>query len=173
MGALIDAAALSRLRAAVATAVNEGATLRLDGRRAKAPPGYEGGHWLGPSVLDHVHPESSCAKAELFGPVLTTPRGDTPEPAPARERATPSGNATSVFTQSGPPARRVSDAATSGMIGINVGVPVPREPFSFGGTKASRFGHGDITGQGGVELWSQQKKITTKWAMTHGGGWMG
>ena len=58
------------------------------------------------------------------------------------------------------------------MIGVNVGVPVPREPFSFGGTKTSRYGHGDITGQGGVELWTQLKKVTSKWAKAPDGTWM-
>ena len=58
------------------------------------------------------------------------------------------------------------------MIGVNIGVPVPREPFSFGGTKASRFGQGDITGSGGVELWTSLKKITTKWALQPDQNWM-
>ena len=74
--------------------------------------------------------------------------------------------------RSGAVARHVSERATSGMIGVNVGVPVPREPFSFGGTKSSRFGHGDITGMGGVELWTQSKKVTTKWAQAPDGTWM-
>jgi malonate-semialdehyde dehydrogenase (acetylating)/methylmalonate-semialdehyde dehydrogenase len=77
-----------------------------------------------------------------------------------------------VFTQSGAVAQEVSDRSRSGMIGVNVGVPVPREPFSFGGTKASRFGHGDITGAGGVELWTQLKKVTSKWAKAPDGTWM-
>jgi malonate-semialdehyde dehydrogenase (acetylating)/methylmalonate-semialdehyde dehydrogenase len=58
------------------------------------------------------------------------------------------------------------------MIGVNVGVPVPREPFSFGGTKDSKFGSGDITGWGGVELWSNRKKITTKWSTQSDKNWM-
>jgi malonate-semialdehyde dehydrogenase (acetylating)/methylmalonate-semialdehyde dehydrogenase len=58
------------------------------------------------------------------------------------------------------------------MVGINIGVPVPREPFSFGGSKESRFGHGDITGAGGVEFWSNRKKITTKWAQHTDKNWM-
>ena len=58
------------------------------------------------------------------------------------------------------------------MIGINVGVPVPREPFSFGGTKISKFGSGDITGDSGVEFWSQLKKVTTKWAESPDKNWM-
>jgi malonate-semialdehyde dehydrogenase (acetylating)/methylmalonate-semialdehyde dehydrogenase len=88
------------------------------------------------------------------------------------EHASPYGNATSVFTQSGASARIVADQAQSGMIGVNIGVPVPREPFSFGGTKGSRFGHGDITGQGGVELWTKLKKVTSKWGTASDGSWM-
>ena len=78
-----------------------------------------------------------------------------------------------MFTSSGAVARHVADRATSGMFGINVGVPVPREPFSFGGTKASRFGAGDITGRQGVEHWTWLKKITTKWQLQSDATWMG
>jgi len=51
------------------------------------------------------------------------------------------------------------------MIGVNIGIPVPREPFSFGGlygTK-SKFGDMDITGDGAMEFFSSRRKITTKW----------
>jgi malonate-semialdehyde dehydrogenase (acetylating)/methylmalonate-semialdehyde dehydrogenase len=172
MGAIIDAAALARLRGAIEAAAGEGATLRVDGRDAQPPAGCERGHWLGPTILDHVKPDAASARDELFGPVLSVVRVPSLHAALEIENRSPYGNATSVFTQSGAVAREVSDAAQAGMIGINVGVPVPREPFSFGGTKASRFGHGDITGEGGVALWSKLKKVTSKWAKAHGGGWM-
>ncbi|HKP56556.1 MAG TPA: CoA-acylating methylmalonate-semialdehyde dehydrogenase [Polyangiales bacterium] len=171
MGAIIDAAAVSRLREAVTRGVSEGAKLRLDGRAPVPPPGYAGGSWFGATVLDHVEPSSQCATEELFGPVLSVVRVPTLQAALEIEHHSPYGNATSVFTQSGAAARQVADAADSGMIGINVGVPVPREPFSFGGSKGSRFGHGDITGQGGVELWTKLKKITSKWGSSDG-SWM-
>jgi len=172
MGAIIDGAALERLEAAIARAVKEGATLRIDGRRPTAPHAHEQGHWLRPTILDHVSPRSFAATDELFGPVLSIVRVKTLHEALEIEKASPYGNATSVFTQSGAVAQQVSDQAESGMIGINVGVPVPREPFSFGGSKASRFGHGDITGAGGVELWTQLKKVTSKWAKAPDGTWM-
>ncbi|HEY6878499.1 MAG TPA: CoA-acylating methylmalonate-semialdehyde dehydrogenase [Polyangiales bacterium] len=172
MGAIIDAAALHRLEGAIERGVREGATLRLDGRKPHAPAGGEHGCWLAPTVLDHVAPSSSCAQEELFGPVLSIVRVPNLQAALEIERNSPYGNATSVFTQSGQVARIVSDQATSGMIGINVGVPVPREPFSFGGTKGSRFGHGDITGHGGVEFWTKLKKVTSKWAEVENGSWM-
>ena len=66
----------------------------------------------------------------------------------------------------------MAEHATRGMIGVNVGVPVPRDPFSFGGTKDSKFGNGDITGPGGVELWSNLKKITPKWAISKDQNWL-
>jgi malonate-semialdehyde dehydrogenase (acetylating)/methylmalonate-semialdehyde dehydrogenase len=113
-----------------------------------------------------------CACDELFGPVLTIIRVPTIEEALQLERQSSYGNALVVFTSSGHVARYVSDRATSGMIGVNVGVPVPREPFSFGGTKSSKFGCGDITGWGGVEFWSNRKKITTKWSPQSDKNWM-
>jgi malonate-semialdehyde dehydrogenase (acetylating)/methylmalonate-semialdehyde dehydrogenase len=172
MGAIIEPAALARLEAAIARGVADGAQLVLDGRHPSAPPGCERGNWLAPTVLDRVPATSFCATEELFGPVLSIVRVPNVHAALELEHASPYGNATSVFTQSGAVAQLVTDHAQAGMIGVNVGVPVPREPFSFGGTKRSRFGHGDITGMGGVELWSALKKVTTKWAPAVDGSWM-
>jgi malonate-semialdehyde dehydrogenase (acetylating)/methylmalonate-semialdehyde dehydrogenase len=172
MGAIIDEPARKRLVDAIAKAESEGAKVVLDGRTATPPAGYEKGTFLGPTVLDRVEKNMECARSELFGPVLSVIRVHTLDEALELEGASPFGNATTVFTTSGRVARYVAERATSGMVGINVGVPVPRDPFSFGGTKESKFGHGDVTGPGGVELWTQLKKITTKWAFSPGGNWM-
>jgi malonate-semialdehyde dehydrogenase (acetylating)/methylmalonate-semialdehyde dehydrogenase len=175
MGAIIDAAARARLVAAIDRAEAGGAVVRLDGRSRAAPAGFEGGSWLGPTVIEHgkagTGPPPEALTTELFGPVLSVVHVDTIDEALELERSSPYGNATSVFTQSAAVARYVADRATCGMIGVNVGVPVPREPFGFGGTKESRFGHGDITGAGGVALWSQTKKITTRWAPSSDRSW--
>ncbi len=172
MGAIIDAGALERLHGAIDRGVSEGAVLRLDGRAVGAPGDYPNGTWLAPTILDNAEPGSYCASTELFGPVLTIVRVPTLDAALSLDRGNPYGNATSVFTTTGAVARRVAERAGSGMIGVNIGVPVPREPFSFGGTRASRFGQGDITGHGGVELWSYLKKITTKWELQSDANWM-
>ena len=82
------------------------------------------------------------------------------------------GNAASVFTESGGVARYVMENASAGMVGVNVGVPVPREPFGFGGWNESKFGVGDITGRGSIEFWTQSKKMTTKWNKEAGVNWM-
>jgi malonate-semialdehyde dehydrogenase (acetylating)/methylmalonate-semialdehyde dehydrogenase len=172
LGAIVDAPARDRLRAGIAKAAEQGADVRVDGRRAAAPAGYEGGSWLGPSVLDRARPEMDCAREELFGPVLTVLRAPTLDEALALDVQSPYGNATSVFTRSAAVARHVAERATTGMIGVNIGVPVPREPFSFGGTKQSKFGHGDITGRPAVDFWTDLKKITTKWALQSDASWM-
>jgi malonate-semialdehyde dehydrogenase (acetylating)/methylmalonate-semialdehyde dehydrogenase len=173
MGALIDAAAASRLGQAIAAAQAAGAHLLVDGRgRLPADPALAGGTWLGPTILDHVAPGSEAASRELFGPVLSIVRVPTLSAALAVENASPYGNAASVFTTSGAVAHEVAERAKAGMIGVNVGVPVPREPFSFGGMGESKFGHGDITGPSSLELWSVVKKVTSKWSTRSDGSWM-
>lgn len=164
MGALIDAAALERIDAALDRAVHEGARLLLDGR-GKRPENqeYQNGFWMGASVIDGAQPALDCAQVEIFGPVLTIIRVASLEEAVQISNNSPYGNAASVFTTRGDYAQYVARYSNAGMIGINIGVPVPREPFSFGGTKQSRFGHGDITGRSGLDFWSDLKKVTTTW----------
>ena len=82
------------------------------------------------------------------------------------------GNAASVFTESGGIARHVMETASAGMVGVNVGVPVPREPFGFGGWNESKFGVGDITGRSSIDFWTKSKKMTTKWNREAGTNWM-
>ena len=172
MGALIDKGAVDRLNEAVDMAEKEGATVRLDGRKPTTPEGYEAGNWMAPTIIDNAKVDFDCAKRELFGPVLTIVRVDSLEEAMGMEENSNYGNAASVFTTNGAVARYVAENATAGMVGVNIGVPVPREPFSFGGTKDSRFGHGDITGRAALDLWSQNKKVTTKWQLQSDANWM-
>lgn len=164
MGAIIDGVSLTRIENAVAKAQEQGARLLLDGRGAK-PVLNKGkaGCWIGPTVIDGARPEMECAQMEIFGPVLTIIRAASLEEAVQISNASPYGNAASIFTTRGDFAQYVSQFSNAGMIGVNIGVPVPREPFSFGGTKQSRFGHGDITGRSGLDFWSDWKKITSTW----------
>jgi malonate-semialdehyde dehydrogenase (acetylating) / methylmalonate-semialdehyde dehydrogenase len=171
VGPVISAAAKERIIRYIDEAEAAGATVVVDGRKAVVE-GREGGYFLGPTILDHVTPDMRIAQDEVFGPVLVIVRAkDLPE-AIAIENASPYGNAASVFTESGGVARYVMEHASAGMVGVNVGVPVPREPFSFGGWNDSKFGVGDITGRGSIELWTQAKKMTTKWNKEAGTNWM-
>lgn len=173
MGAIIDKAAVERIEAIIARASRDGAQLAVDGRKPQiAISEYMEGNWLGPTVIDHARADMECARTEIFGPVLTIIRVKTLREALALENANEFGNATSVFTTSGAVARTVAHAASNGMVGINIGVPVPREPFSFGGTKASKFGQGDITGEPALDLWTNLKKVTAKWTNASDHNWM-
>jgi malonate-semialdehyde dehydrogenase (acetylating)/methylmalonate-semialdehyde dehydrogenase len=172
MGAVITKDQLNFLNEAIGRAEKAGAKVLLDGRNAKAPKGYEGGFWLGPTILDHVEKTSEAATFELFGPVLSIIRTQSLKEAIAIENSNPYGNAASVFTNNGSIAEHIATHAKAGMIGINVGVPVPREPFSFGGINESKFGHGDITGANSLNFWSDIKKVTTKWQQSNDRNWM-
>lgn len=172
MGAIIDPQAMERIHNAISQAEKDGCDIILDGRNADAPPGYEGGYWVGPTIIDQASPDHSCATDEIFGPVLTIVRVNNLHEAMLIEQRNKYGNATAIFTTTGAAARVVTEQATAGMIGVNVGVPVPREPFSFGGTKDSKFGHGDITGESSLDFWTNRKKITIKWEMQKDLNWM-
>jgi len=173
MGALITKEQYDFLNTAIDEAVNEGATLLLDGRKQTLTnKNYEGGYWLGPTILDNVKPNSKASKQELFGPILSIVRVKNISDAMEIENANEYGNACSVFTNNGAMAEMVATKAKAGMVGINIGVPVPREPFSFGGINESKFGFGDITGANSLNFWSDIKKVTTKWTMQNDHNWM-
>jgi malonate-semialdehyde dehydrogenase (acetylating) / methylmalonate-semialdehyde dehydrogenase len=171
IGPVITAEARDRIVRYIDEAEAAGARVIVDGRKTVVA-GRERGYYLGPTILDHVTPDMRIAQEEVFGPVLAIVRAKDVNEALAVENASPYGNAASVFTESGAVARYVMEHASAGMVGVNVGVPVPREPFSFGGWNESRFGVGDITGRGSIEFWTQAKKMTTKWNREAGTNWM-
>ena len=171
LGPVISREAKERIERYASEAERAGATVLLDGRNTTVP-GREGGFYVGPTVLDHVRPDMAIAREEVFGPVLAIVRAGDVDQALAIENASAYGNAASVFTESGGLARYVTERAGAGMVGVNVGVPVPREPFSFGGWNDSKFGVGDITGHGSIEFWTRTKKTTTKWNRDAGVNWM-
>ncbi len=171
LGPVISAESKQRIESFIAEAVENGAKILVDGRNMNVD-GKEGGYWLGPTIIDHVTPDMRIAQEEVFGPVLVIIRTKDLKGALTVENASPYGNAASVFTESGATARYVMENASAGMVGVNVGVPVPREPFSFGGWNESHFGVGDITGRGSIEFWTKSKKMTTKWNREHGVNWM-
>lgn len=171
LGAVINKASQQRIEKYITEAEQQGAKILVDGRNTTVA-GKENGAYVGPTVIDYVTPAMGVATEEIFGPVISIMRTNTVEEALAIENANPYGNAASVFTQNGGMARYIIDKASAGMIGVNVGVPVPREPFSFGGWNESKFGVGDITGKSSIEFWTKLKKSTTKWNAEAGVNWM-
>jgi malonate-semialdehyde dehydrogenase (acetylating)/methylmalonate-semialdehyde dehydrogenase len=171
LGAVISHEAKDRIEMYIGSAADAGATLLVDGRKA-AVTDKPGGSYVGPTVIDRVRPDMAVAREEIFGPVLSIIRVNTVDEALAIENANPYGNAAAVFTQNGALARYVTERVRAGMTGVNVGVPVPREPFSFGGWNQSKFGAGDITGKSSIGFWTDLKKTTIKWNPEAGVNWM-
>jgi malonate-semialdehyde dehydrogenase (acetylating)/methylmalonate-semialdehyde dehydrogenase len=169
LGPVTTAAARERIVGYVDQAERDGVAITVDGRGAA---GDAGGFWVGPTILEGCRPSMKAACEEIFGPVLSVIRVPSIDAALEIENANPYGNASSVYTSSGDIARRVMERVEAGMCGVNIGVPVPREPFGFGGWNDSCFGHGNITGWDGYRFWTRQRKITSKWALQRDQTWM-
>jgi malonate-semialdehyde dehydrogenase (acetylating)/methylmalonate-semialdehyde dehydrogenase len=174
MGAIISKQSLEFLHKSIQKGLDEGAELLLDGRKCERdlPMENKQGHFLAPTILSNVKPGSFVAEKELFGPVLSVIPCKNLEEAFKIENASTFGNAASIFTSSGAMETTLMNHGSAGMMGVNVGVPVPREPFSFGGINQSKFGHGDITGVSSLDFWSDLIKITKKWPGTQSKTWM-
>ena len=171
LGAIITKESKERIERYITEAEKQGAKILVDGRNAIVK-NKEGGFYVGPTVIDYVTPDMAIAKEEVFGPVLAIIRVKTLDEAIKIENSSNYGNAASVFTQNGSYARLVMEKASAGMIGVNIGVPVPREPFSFGGWNESKFGTNDITGASSIGLWTQPKKTSIKWNPEAQKNWM-
>lgn len=171
LGAVISKEAKLRIEKFITEAETQGAKVLVDGRGVTVA-GQEEGTYVGPTVIDYVKPEMAVSREEIFGPVISIIRTQTVDEALAIENASPYGNAAAVFTQHGGMARYIIEKASAGMVGVNVGVPVPREPFSFGGWNESKFGVGDITGKSSITFWTRLKKSTIKWNPEAGINWM-
>jgi malonate-semialdehyde dehydrogenase (acetylating)/methylmalonate-semialdehyde dehydrogenase len=162
MGPLISKEHRDRVRRYVDIGVSEGALPVVDGRTVTVP-GFDRGFFIGPSLFDRVTPEMTIYKDEIFGPVLSVVRVSSLDEAIRIVNANPYGNGTSIFTNSGPAARRFEHEVEVGMVGVNVAIPVPMAFFSFGGWKQSLFGDLHVHGIEGVYFYTRTKAITTRW----------
>ncbi|KAJ1334294.1 methylmalonate-semialdehyde dehydrogenase (acylating) [Batrachochytrium salamandrivorans] len=189
MGPVIDAASKSKILSYIKRSEESGARILLDGRTGhwesasaasttadvggtNGEISLQDGYWIGPTIILHTSKEDAALHDEIFGPVLSILQVASKEDAIAIENACEYGNAASIYTCDGGVAEWFSKRFSAGMIGVNIGVPVPREPFSFGGIGKSRFGWGDITGDSAVEFFSERRKVTTKWTLPTEQSWL-
>jgi malonate-semialdehyde dehydrogenase (acetylating)/methylmalonate-semialdehyde dehydrogenase len=162
MGPLVSKAHRDRVKGYVDSGAAEGASLVLDGRTLSVE-GHEQGFFLGPTLFDHVSPEMSIYRDEIFGPVLSVVRVETLDEAIALVNRNAFGNGTAIFTASGGAARKFQNEIEVGMVGVNVPIPVPMAFFSFGGWKQSLFGDLHVHGMEGVYFYTRTKVITERW----------
>jgi malonate-semialdehyde dehydrogenase (acetylating) / methylmalonate-semialdehyde dehydrogenase len=124
---------------------------------------------VGPTILLHSSAQDKAMREEIFGPVLSVIRVNSWDEAIAIENSNPYGNAACIYTERGAVAEWFTSRFRAAMLGVNIGIPVPREPFSFGGLYGtdSKFGTSDITGDGAMEFFSSRRKVTSKWSASY------
>jgi len=164
MGPLVTRAHRDKVAGYVDKGVAEGAKLVLDGRAFEAAG--RDGFFLGASLFDHVRPDMTIYKDEIFGPVLSVVRAKTLDESIQLINANPYANGTAVFTRSGAAARKFEREIEVGMVGINVPIPVPIAFYSFGGWRSSLFGDQHVHGMEGVRFYTRGKVVTTRWPTT-------
>jgi len=162
MGPVISAKSKKKVLEYIDGAVKDGAKPILDGRGMNVP-GYEKGHFVGPTILDGCTPDMTIAKDEIFGPVVSVLRMDSLDEAIEFMNSSPFGNAASIYTQNGRSARDFRYKLQAGNIGINVGIVAAMAYFPFAGYKDSFFG--DLHGQGkdAINFFTDRKVVITRW----------
>jgi malonate-semialdehyde dehydrogenase (acetylating)/methylmalonate-semialdehyde dehydrogenase len=163
MGPIVTKQALDRITGYIAQGVKEGATLVTDGRGFKVK-GHEEGFWIGGTLFDHVTPEMTIYKEEIFGPVLSVVRVPDFGAAVDLVNAHEFGNGVACFTNDGNVAREFARRIQVGMVGINVPIPVPMAWHGFGGWKKSLFGDMHAYGEEGVRFYTKQKSVMQRWS---------
>lgn len=162
MGPVISAQSKARIQGLISRGETEGARILVDGRDPRIP-GYEGGHFVRPTVLSEVSPEAEVFKTEIFGPVLGLIQVASVDEAIELVNSGQYGNMASLITSSGAAARQFRHEAQVGNVGINVGVAAPMAFFPFSGWRDSFFGVVHGQGRDAVEFFTQQKVVVERW----------
>ncbi|RLP09760.1 CoA-acylating methylmalonate-semialdehyde dehydrogenase [Propionibacterium australiense] len=163
LGPVVSAAHKERVEGWIQKGIDEGATLALDGRNPEVPEGCENGYFIGATVFDNVTEDMTIGHDEIFGPVLSIKRVKDFDEGIAIMNANPFANGSSIFTQDGYFARRFQMETDGGMVGINVGIPVPSAYYPFSGNKDSFFGDQHVLGIDGYRFYTRATTVTTHW----------
>jgi malonate-semialdehyde dehydrogenase (acetylating)/methylmalonate-semialdehyde dehydrogenase len=162
VGPLITPESKERVENIITKAVEQGATLSLDGRNTVVK-GFEEGNFVGPTILSNVDTNNIAYQTEIFGPVLVILEAESLEEAMGIINDNPYGNGCAIFTQSGAAARKFTQDIDVGQVGINVPIPVPLPMFSFTGSRGSIRGDVHFYGKQGVQFYTQIKTVTSNW----------
>lgn len=161
-GPLVTPQAVQRVRDLIGVGVEEGAELVVDGRDFRLE-GHENGFFLGASLFDHVTPDMRIYQEEIFGPVLSVVRAADYDEALRLPTEHEYGNGVSIFTRDGDAAREFAARVNTGMVGVNVPIPVPIAYHTFGGWKRSGFGDLNQHGPDSIRFYTKTKTVTSRW----------
>ncbi|MEI7369142.1 CoA-acylating methylmalonate-semialdehyde dehydrogenase [Pectobacterium colocasium] len=162
MGPVISAPHRAKIADYIQSGIDQGATLRIDGRTLSVQ-GHPQGYFIGPTLFDNVTPEMKIYQEEIFGPVLSVVRVPDYQTAVTLINNHEYGNGTAIFTRDGETARQFCEEVQAGMVGVNVPIPVPMAFHSFGGWKRSIFGPLNVHGNDGVRFYTRMKTVTSRW----------
>ncbi|RFP23017.1 methylmalonate-semialdehyde dehydrogenase (CoA acylating) [Duganella sp. BJB488] len=169
MGPVVSSAAKQRIERLIGEGVEQGAKLVVDGRN-HVVAGRENGFFIGGTLFDHVTPDMSIYKEEIFGPVLCMLRSPDVGSAVELINRNEYGNGVAIYTRDGGVAREFVRQIQVGMVGVNVPLPVPMAFNSFGGWKRSLFGDHHAYGPEGVRFYTRHKAVMQRWPNTASAG---
>lgn len=161
-GAVVSAQSKQAVLQAIENCIKDGGELLLDGRGLQVP-GHANGYYVGPTLFDRVTTDMQMYKEEIFGPVRAIMRPMTLDEAVAITNAHDFGNGSVIYTRDGKSAHRFMTEVESGMIGVNVSVPLPAAYFNFGGLRRSKFGEGHLYGPDAARFYTKIKTISQRW----------
>ena len=161
-GAVVSAQSKQAVLQAIENCIKDGGELLLDGRGLQVP-GHANGYYVGPTLFDRVTTDMQMYKEEIFGPVRAIMRPMTLDEAIAITNAHDFGNGSVIYTRDGKSAHRFMTEVESGMIGVNVSVPLPAAYFNFGGLRRSKFGEGHLYGPDAARFYTKIKTISQRW----------
>ncbi len=163
MGPLQSKDKKERVLGYIQKGIEEGATLRLDGRKIKIEGDYPTTCFLNPTVFEDVTPEMTIGREEIFGPVASVMKAESLDRAIEMIHSNPYGNAASIFTSSGKWAREFEYRVQAGNVGINIGIAAPMAFFPFTGMKDSFFGTLHGQGKEAVRFFTESKVVIKRW----------
>ncbi|MEU8632760.1 CoA-acylating methylmalonate-semialdehyde dehydrogenase [Amycolatopsis sp. NPDC048633] len=161
-GPLVTAEAVQRVRDYIDVGLAEGAELVVDGRDLTVP-GHENGFFLGGCLFDRVTADMRIYREEIFGPVLSIVRAADYEEALRLPSEHEYGNGVAIYTRDGDTARDFTARVNTGMVGVNVPIPVPIAYHTFGGWKRSGFGDLNQHGPDSIRFYTKTKTVTSRW----------
>lgn len=154
-GALIHEGHLQNVLDAVERARSQGGDVRLGGTRLTGP-GYDGGCFVGPTIVAEVSPEMEIFNNEVFGPVLTVSTFRDANHAVELANAVEYGLGNTVWSKNIDTALTVTRNLKCGTVWINTSIDGSPQ-LSFGGYKAS--GYGREMGRLGLDEFCQTKTV--------------
>jgi aldehyde dehydrogenase (NAD+) len=158
MGPLIDAGAVSRYTAAIATAQAEGGELLCGGKVLPGP-----GHFVEPAII-RARADMAVVQTETFAPILYLMSFDTLDEALALQNSVTYGLSSAIFSDSLEAAERFlsADGSDCGIANVNLGTSGAEIGGAFGGEKDT--GGGRESGSDAWKAYMRRQTNTINWS---------